>query len=417
MGRRPAWPLGMPVHAEALAPARRHPASDQRCLLGARGALRCDCSHQWRDHRRSHAQRPGDLPRDRPRSRSARTERIVSSSFMPALLPGGPDGTVVRRLRARRSSATLPAMTEHGGTVLGPRRVQQAFSGEVDVRRRRFVNPDSGFAVLDCSARDERVVLVGPIAHLEERERVQVTGRWVRDPRYGLQLKVSEAHPLPPSGAEAAVAYLRRVRHIGRGEPASCSSASGTTCSRRSTATRRRLSRRWACGAGGPPRRVAPGTRCARCASCTCCSRRTGSRTSRRASTSEYGDGAHRVVRERSVRADERVRRRLRGSPTGSRARLGVPADEPARARARRCCTCSAEAERDGSTCLPARPMLGRRRGRAARPTSGPRRERARRTRRRARRASWSTTTGRWVYRAETAAARGRAGASACRAA
>jgi exodeoxyribonuclease V alpha subunit len=93
----------------------------------------------------------------------------------------------------------------------------QSFSAEVEVRRRRFTNPQTGFAVLDCATADEQVVLVGPIAHLEERERAHVTGAWVHDPRFGRQVRVAEAHPLPPEGADAAMAYLRRVRHVGRG--------------------------------------------------------------------------------------------------------------------------------------------------------------------------------------------------------
>ena len=59
------------------------------------------------------------------------------------------------------------------------------------------------------------VVLVGPLIHLEERERAHITGDWVDDSRYGLQVKVAEARPLPPTDTETLVAYLRRVRHVG----------------------------------------------------------------------------------------------------------------------------------------------------------------------------------------------------------
>src|SRR5215471_320079 len=90
------------------------------------------------------------------------------------------------------------------------------FDGEVIVRRTRYASEDTGWAVLDAADEDgEHVVLVGPLVHLEERERARVIGTWVDDSRYGLQVKVSEARPLPPSDVEALVTYLRRVKHVG----------------------------------------------------------------------------------------------------------------------------------------------------------------------------------------------------------
>src|SRR5690242_6945311 len=89
----------------------------------------------------------------------------------------------------------------------------EAFSGQVHVRRRRWATDD--FAILDCTWDGARVTLVGPIAHLEDDERVDVTGRWERHAEYGLQVRVQSAIPLPPTGREAVVDYLRRVRHIG----------------------------------------------------------------------------------------------------------------------------------------------------------------------------------------------------------
>ncbi len=90
------------------------------------------------------------------------------------------------------------------------------FDAEVTVRRTRYASDQTGWAVLDADADDgEHVVLVGPLVHLEERERARVLGTWVDDSRYGLQVKVSEARPLPPTDAESATAYLRRVKHVG----------------------------------------------------------------------------------------------------------------------------------------------------------------------------------------------------------
>jgi len=91
-----------------------------------------------------------------------------------------------------------------------------SFDAVVTVRRARYVNESSGWAVLDAAAEDgAAVVLVGPLVHLEDRERARVIGTWVDDSRFGRQVKVTEAHPLPPSDAEALIAYLRRVRHVG----------------------------------------------------------------------------------------------------------------------------------------------------------------------------------------------------------
>ena len=78
-----------------------------------------------------------------------------------------------------------------------------AFDSEVTVRRIRYASPETGWAVLEAAAADGLpVVLVGPLVHLEERDRARIVGTWVDDSRYGLQVKVSEAHPLPPVDAE-----------------------------------------------------------------------------------------------------------------------------------------------------------------------------------------------------------------------
>src|SRR5579875_1841787 len=91
-----------------------------------------------------------------------------------------------------------------------------AFDERITVRRRRFAQENTGFAVLEAVAEDGKpLVLVGPLVHLEERERAHVLGTWVNDSRYGPQVKVSEARPLPPADAAALEALLTRVRHVG----------------------------------------------------------------------------------------------------------------------------------------------------------------------------------------------------------
>src|SRR5215218_2098818 len=89
------------------------------------------------------------------------------------------------------------------------------FEDEVLIVRRRWASDETGFAVLDSDRDGDEIVLVGMIAHLEERERVRVSGEWQDDRRYGLQVKVATAEPLAPTGEAALLVYLKRVRHVG----------------------------------------------------------------------------------------------------------------------------------------------------------------------------------------------------------
>ncbi len=94
--------------------------------------------------------------------------------------------------------------------------MQFDFDRTVVVRRTRYTSDSTGWAVLDAADDcGEEIVLVGPLVHLEERERAHILGTWVDDSRYGLQVKVTEARPLPPADAETLVSYLRRVKHVG----------------------------------------------------------------------------------------------------------------------------------------------------------------------------------------------------------
>jgi exodeoxyribonuclease V alpha subunit len=103
------------------------------------------------------------------------------------------------------------------------------FDAVVTIRRQRFANPDNGFAVVDARAEDgDFYVLVGPVAHLEEKERVRVRGQVVIDPKFGEQIKVAEALPLPPTDEKALVAYLRRIKHVGEKRAESLLATFGT---------------------------------------------------------------------------------------------------------------------------------------------------------------------------------------------
>ncbi len=228
------------------------------------------------------------------------------------------------------------------------------FDAPVTVRRTRFLSEATGWAVVEAVAEDGKpLVLVGPLGHLEERERAHVLGAWETDARYGPQVKVAQARPLPPADADALRALLVRVRHVG-------------------TKRAQRLIDRL--GVGGmleaidhdPPGAFAAaglGVRQAREAA--------SSWDQLRASRElhlllaphglaylapriqgEYGAGAHRVVRERPYELTSVFGV---GFQLADRIALALGADFDARDRARAgVLHLLAEAERGGSTCLPA---------------------------------------------------------------
>jgi exodeoxyribonuclease V alpha subunit len=89
------------------------------------------------------------------------------------------------------------------------------FQDEVVIRRLRWSSDETGWAILDADRDGDEITLVGTLAHLEERERVRVSGEWQDDRRYGMQVKVASAEPLAPTGSAALLVYLKRVRHVG----------------------------------------------------------------------------------------------------------------------------------------------------------------------------------------------------------
>ncbi len=237
------------------------------------------------------------------------------------------------------------------------------------IRRRRFASDETGFAVLDADADGEAVVLVGPLIHLEERERARVIGQVVYDSRYGEQVKVSQARPLAPSDAEALGSYLRRVKHVGRKraealiarygaesvldvidrDPEAAFRASGLTGRRAREAAnswnKLRVTRQLHLllapyGLGYLVQRIAD----------------------------QYGPTAHRVVAERPyeltsvfgvgfVLAD-RIARGIAGALAGGEADAAGTVGIPGRARAGIVHLLS-EAERNGSTCMRIEQLLG----------------------------------------------------------
>ncbi|HEY2258819.1 MAG TPA: AAA family ATPase [Solirubrobacteraceae bacterium] len=92
----------------------------------------------------------------------------------------------------------------------------EVFDDDVTVRYVRYANEATGWAVLDAAATDgSPIALVGPLVHLEERERARIIGTWVDDSRYGRQVKVAQARPLAPEDPQLLAGYLRRIKHVG----------------------------------------------------------------------------------------------------------------------------------------------------------------------------------------------------------
>ena len=199
---------------------------------------------------------------------------------------------------------------------------------------------------------------------------MRISGVWHDDKRFGPQVKVRSPSPIPPSGDEALLAYLKRVRHVGRGARLEAARAlRRATCSRSIDEDPGLAFRRDrpepAARQGG---RRSPGTRCAPPAPCTCCSRRTGSRGSSRGSPTEYGDRAHDMVRKRPYELTSVFGVGFAIADTIARA-AGVPRDSPGRRRAA-VVHVLIEAEREGSTCLPVPELATQGRAAARRPAA-----------------------------------------------
>ena len=233
-----------------------------------------------------------------------------------------------------------------------------AFEGEVVVRRIRFAGEDGGFAVLDAERDGDELVLVGPVAHLEARERARIRGTWQDDRRFGMQVRVATAEPLAPSGDAALLAYLKRVKHVGPGRARQLLDRHGPGVLEAIDADPHGALR----AAGLNPRRTNEAVRSWH-----------GLRSSRALHlqlaphglawlvpriTQEHGDRAHLVVRERPYELTSVFGVGFRIADAIARAG-GIPRDAPARTRAA-VVHALAEAERDGSTCLPVAELASR---------------------------------------------------------
>ncbi|HTE60383.1 MAG TPA: AAA family ATPase [Solirubrobacteraceae bacterium] len=225
------------------------------------------------------------------------------------------------------------------------------FEGEVLIRRRRWASDDSGFAVIDADRDGDEVVLVGTIAHLEERERVRIAGVWQDDRRFGMQVRVATAEPLAPAGDAALTAYLKRVKHIGPGRAERLLERYGDDvldAIDRDPHTAFRA-------VGLNPRRANEairswhGLRSTRALHLLLAPHGLAWLVPRIAK--HYGDRVHHIVRERPYELTSVFGVGFQTADTIARAG-GVPLDALARARAGVIHVLD-EAERDGSTCLP----------------------------------------------------------------
>lgn len=226
------------------------------------------------------------------------------------------------------------------------------FEGEVIVERVRFASPESGFAVLEADRDGDEIVLVGPLSHLERGERVAIEGVWQDDRRFGMQVRAERAAPLAPSGPKAILTYLERVRHVGPGRAAKLLARYGEE----GVLDAIDADPRRAFGAVGLGVRQAGEA-----------ARSWDSLRSTRALhlllaphglawlvpriDKHYGPRAHRVVREEPYELTSVFGVGFATADRIARA-AGLPADSPARTAAA-LLHVLAEAERDGSTCLP----------------------------------------------------------------
>jgi exodeoxyribonuclease V alpha subunit len=256
----------------------------------------------------------------------------------------------VTTLQQTRGSASTPSNVSR----------VSAFDAEVTVRRTRFSSPETGWAVVEAAAADGTpIVMVGPLIHLEERERAHVVGTWEQDSRYGRQVKVSEAHPLPPSDADAdaVAAYLVRVRRVGPKSAARLIDRYGASGVFDAIDDDPHAAFK---GAGLKSSSIAEATRSW-----------DQLRTTRRLHLllaphglaylaprirETYGDGAHRVVAERPYELTSVFGVGFLTADRIARS-LGASADTPERTRAA-ILHVLAEAERSGSTCLPLEALL-----------------------------------------------------------
>jgi exodeoxyribonuclease V alpha subunit len=227
------------------------------------------------------------------------------------------------------------------------------FEDEVVVGRVRFHSAESGFAVLDADRDGDEIVLVGPLGHLEAGERVAIEGVWQDDRRFGMQVRAERAVPLAPSGTRGLMAYLERVRNVGPGRAAKLIQRFGEEAVLDAIDDDPRAAFK-AVGLGvrqaGEAAKSWDGLRSTRALHLLLAPHGLAWLVAR--IDKHYGPRAHRIVREEPYELTSVFGVGFATADRIARA-AGVAADSPARMAAALIHVLT-EAERDGSTCLPA---------------------------------------------------------------
>jgi exodeoxyribonuclease V alpha subunit len=92
---------------------------------------------------------------------------------------------------------------------------------ELEVVGVRYRSDDGAFAVIDAMATDAagapagHEVVVGPVGHLDEGDRVQATGRRTRHPKHGERFSVRALQSVEPTDDDAVSRVLQRVPGVG----------------------------------------------------------------------------------------------------------------------------------------------------------------------------------------------------------
>src|SRR4051812_1527043 len=342
--------------ADHRPPHRRLRASGRDCLLQPYATRR------RRDRlRHDRAQEPG-LP-VRHRRRAAAGPGIADPDARVALHRGHPSahasgagghgggGPSRGRAADRASIGAAPAAVGLTTDAMSEGTPGTPFEDEVLIRRRRWASDETGFAIIDADREGDEITLVGTIAHLEERERVRISGQWQNDRRYGLQVKVATAEPLAPTGEAALLVYLKRVRHVGGRRAERLLELYGEDVLEVIDRDPKAAFRRMGLSAGRITEAVKSWDelRSSRALHLLLAPHGLAWLVAR--IEKHYGPRAHRIVRERPYELTSVFGIGFNIADTIARS-VDIPADSPGRARAAVLHVLT-EAERAGSTCLP----------------------------------------------------------------
>jgi exodeoxyribonuclease V alpha subunit len=95
------------------------------------------------------------------------------------------------------------------------------------VERTTYYNPENTYAVIkimpdkriaDAQARDGTVTVIGFMPELGDGEKVELSGEWVNDPKYGKQFRAAMITPIMPDTLEGLVKFLSSGLVSGIGE-------------------------------------------------------------------------------------------------------------------------------------------------------------------------------------------------------